>query len=67
MRHQHLVYFFAKCSKCLTSLTFFSVKTALAPPKIMYLDTERIFSNALSFEHSVKGNNQDAEFTVTIA
>ena len=44
-----------------------SVKIALAAPKIMYIDTYRIFFNALSYASSVKGNNQDAEITSTIA
>ena len=43
MRHQHLVSFLTEHSKCLTSLTFFGVKTALAAPKKMYLDAYRIY------------------------
>ena len=42
---------------------FSSVKIALAAPKIMHLDTYRIFFNALSNGHSVKGNNQDSDRT----
>ena len=67
MRHPHLVSFFAERSKCSTSLTFFSVKIALATPKIMYLGAHGIFFNALSYGHSVVGNNQDSERTGTIA
>ena len=46
---------------------FSSEKIALAAPKIMYLGTYRIFYNALSYARSVKGNDQDAEGTGTIA
>ena len=48
---------------------FLSVKIALAALKLMYLDTYKIFSNALPYERSVKGNNQDSERrgTITLA
>ena len=67
MRHQRLVSFFEDRSKGLTLLTFFSIKIALAAPKMMCLDTYRIFIDALLYRHSVKGNNQDPEITGTIA
>ena len=66
MRYQHLIYFFEERLKRSTSLPFFSVKFALAAPKIMYLDTYIIFFNALSNGLSVKGNNQDSEITGTM-
>ena len=44
-----------------------SVKIALSGLKIMYFDTYKIFLNTLSYERSVKGNNQDSERTGTIS
>ena len=66
MRHQHLASFFAEHSNFLTSLTFFSIKIALAAPTIMYLVTYKTFFNALSYAHSVKGYKKDSEITDTI-
>ena len=46
---------------------FSSVKIALAALKLTYLDTYRIFFNALLYGRPVKGKNQDSEITGTIA
>ena len=54
MRHPHL-FFFRGSFEIFDIANFFSsVKIALAALKLMYLDTYRIFFNALSYGHSVK-------------
>ena len=45
----------------------FSIKIALAAPKIIYLDTYKIYFNALYYGHSIKGNNKYSERTGKIA
>ena len=61
MRPQHLISIFCGVSETFNiTNSFSSVKNALAAPKIMNLDTYAIFSNALSYARSVKGNYQDA-------
>ena len=67
MIHQHLIYFFVQRLKRLASQIFFERKIVLAAAKIIYIDTYTIFFNALSYGHSVKGNNQDLERTGPIA
>ena len=67
MRHQQLVSFLRSVRNVLTSLTFFSVKIALAAPKIIYLVTYEIFFNELAYANLVKGVDQHAERTDTIA
>ena len=45
----------------------FSVQITLGAPKIMYLGTYKIFSDALQYGRSIKSKNQDSERTGTIA
>ena len=67
MRHQCLVYFFCRASETFNIANiFFSVKISLTAPKIMYLDTYKIFFNALLCRHLVKYKNKDSERTGTI-
>ena len=61
MIHQCLVYIFVKRSKHSTSLTFLSVKMALAAPKIMCPGIYTIFTNEITYTHSVKGNDKHAK------
>ena len=47
--------------------SFFKCKNRRAAPKTMCFDTCQIFVHALSCAHSVEGNNQYEERTITIA
>ena len=59
--------YFAERSKRSTSLNVFCVKITSFAPKILYLDTYRIYSSALPYKHSVKGDNHYLERTGKIA
>ena len=60
--------FFLGVSETFNIVNYFpSIRTDLAAPKIMYIDTYRIFFIDLSYGYSVKGKNQDSEKMVTIA
>ena len=68
MRHQHLVSFFAEHLKCLTSLSFSSVKIAIATLKLMFIDTKIIYIfNDISYGGSAEIKNQYSERMGTIS
>ena len=60
--------FFCVAFKTFNIANFFSsIKSILAAPKIMFLDIFRISFNELMSTHLVRGNNQHAKGTGTIA